>query len=139
MTRGRWLFGVRRGLAVSAPLTNHLWPAGPVLDQGAEGQCVGWPWSDAADSLELTARAEQRTIMPGMLGLAEATQLYKRAQQLDDMPGEAYTGTSVLAGMKAGQEQGLWAATCGRSAPATSPRRCCRSARWSSACRGCRA
>jgi hypothetical protein len=35
-------FGVRRRLLGSAPLTDHLWPVGPILDQGVNGSCVGF-------------------------------------------------------------------------------------------------
>jgi hypothetical protein len=38
----------------------------------------------------------------------EALSLYQRAQQLDPWAGEAYEGTSVLAGVQAGQERGWW-------------------------------
>jgi len=94
-------YGVRALLAGSAPLTDHLWPVGPVLDQGTEGQCVGCAVVDAGN-VPLVARHEPP------FDLEDATKIYKRAQQLDEVPGESYSGTSVLAGMKAGVESGIF-------------------------------
>lgn len=42
----------------------------------------------------------------GGLTDADAVAVYRRAQQLDQWPGEDYSGTSVLAGIKAGVEAG---------------------------------
>jgi hypothetical protein len=101
-------FGVRSRLVGSAPITDHVWPVGPVLDQGKEGECVGCGVVDAANVLELVAGQRAG------LGIADAASVYHRAQQIDDIPGENYTGTSVLAGMQAAVEAGyfggyLWA------------------------------
>lgn len=97
-------FGVRALLAGSAPLTDHVWPVGPVLDQGTEGQCVGCAVVDAANVLELAGHHHDGEL----LDITDAAAIYKRAQKLDEVPGEAYSGTSVLAGMKAGVESGLF-------------------------------
>lgn len=96
-------FGVRSRLAGSAPLQDHLWPTGPVLDQGTEGACIGCGTVDAVNTW---------TAPP--FGIEDALSLYRLAQQLDDVPGEDYSGTSVLAGMQAAVERGwiggyLWA------------------------------
>jgi hypothetical protein len=37
-----------------------------------------------------------------------AREIYKRARQIDEWPGEDYEGSSVLAAMKAGQEKGWY-------------------------------
>lgn len=101
-------YGVREHLQqlTSAPLqlADVLLPIGPVLDQGSEGECVGMGVIDAANVLFEAAGH----IGAHLLGAEDAHQLYKRAQQLDDRPGESYSGTSVLAGMAAGVEAGLW-------------------------------
>jgi hypothetical protein len=97
-------FGLRERLTASAPLTNVLLSTGPALDQGTEGDCVGFGSIDAANVLRLTRS-------PGtteLLDAGDAVDLYRLAQKRDQIPGEAYTGTSVLGGMKAGQERGLW-------------------------------
>jgi len=100
-------YGVRATLTGSAPVQDRLWPVGPVLDQGTEGACVGCAVVDAANVLELTVGLD--VVEDGRpLGLADATELYHRAQRLDEVPGEAYSGTSVLAGMKAAVEAGLF-------------------------------
>jgi hypothetical protein len=79
---------------------SRFWvPSRFVLDQGREGACVGHGVAhEAAASPVRVPRIDE----------AVAHAVYKRAQQLDPWPGEAYEGTSVLAGMKAGQERGWW-------------------------------
>lgn len=71
---------------------SYTWRGGPVTDQGREGACVGHAWTG-----ELTAR-------PSVIQVPQpdnyAFQLYKRAQQIDEWPGENYDGTSVLAAAK---------------------------------------
>jgi hypothetical protein len=64
------------------------------LDQGREGACVGFGWAH-----ELLCRPAEIPVVN-----ETARDIYKRAQQLDIWPGEAYEGTSVLAGAKATQE-----------------------------------
>lgn len=75
------------------------WTPGPLLNQGAEGACVGMGCSAEA------AASPQR--LRGV-DFAYAMGWYNRAKQIDGQPGEAYSGTSVLAGMKVGVERGLW-------------------------------
>jgi hypothetical protein len=105
------LYGVRdHALTGSAPLTDVLLPGGPVLDQGGEGACVGFGAADAANSLALVRwKARGYGGAPAdLLDAADALAAYHRAQELDDVPGTGYDGTSVLAGMKAGQERQWW-------------------------------
>lgn len=67
-----------------------------VLDQGPDGACVGFSWAH-----ELACRPYVRPADYLM-----AMGLYRHAQLLDQWPGEAYEGTSVLAGAKAAREAG---------------------------------
>jgi hypothetical protein len=97
-------FGVRQRLTGSAPLTDVLLSTGPVLNQGAEGACVGFGSADAANVLALL-RAPGT---PQLLDSGDALELYRLAQKLDQVPGEDYEGSSVLGGMKAGLQRGLW-------------------------------
>lgn len=90
-------------------LQDHLWPTGPVLDQGNEGACVGFATAAAGNVLELVALPGQAGELAELEDAADALAIYHRAQELDDISGEAYAGTSVLAGMKAGVERGLFA------------------------------
>lgn len=76
------------------PLRSKYWRCDTVLDQGSEGACVGFGWS-----AELAAKPK---VYPTDNEFAKI--LYHRAQQLDEWPGEDYSGTSVLAGVKAVQE-----------------------------------
>lgn len=100
-----------RALARPLPLRSRTWRilADFVLDQGAEGACVGF----AVTHKLLALPFEQR------FGREEATTrfaretIYWRAQQLDPWPGGAYPGaspfyegTSVLAGVQAARELG---------------------------------
>lgn len=102
-------FGIRRALTGSAPLQPVNLPNGPVLDQGNEGACVGFAAAGAANVLRLERTGGGVVAQAGpMLDAGDALELYRLAQRLDDEPGESYVGTSVLAGMKAGQQRGLW-------------------------------
>ena len=75
-----------------APLRSYSWNFDPALylDQGPDGACVGFAWAHA-----LAARPVEL-----LLDAAFAETIYKQAQLVDEYPGEAYSGTSVLAGAK---------------------------------------
>lgn len=85
-----------RTLVADKPPRSYTWSCYGWLDQGSEGACVGFGWSH-----ELIARPAVITVDNQF-----ARKLYRRAQQLDDFPGENYQGTSVLAGAKAILESG---------------------------------
>lgn len=76
---------------------SYTWGCDITLDQGREGACVGF-------SVAHELRAKPKVI--GGVDTALAMRIYKRAQFLDPWPGEQYSGTSVLAGLKAAQELG---------------------------------
>lgn len=96
-------YGVAALLGGKAPLTDVLLADGPVLDQGAEGQCVGFGVADAANALALIGGLSRP-----LLDAAGAHQLYEAARKIDGERPSDPDGTSVLAGMKAGQAAGLW-------------------------------
>lgn len=88
-----------RGFAAIAPddtrnFRSYTWSCGIHLDQGREGACVGFGITH-----ELAARPKVV-----LRDAAFALQLYSRARQLDEWDGEDYSGTSVLAGLKAAHE-----------------------------------
>lgn len=76
------------------PLRSYTWSCDVYNDQGREGACVGFAWSH-----ELSARPKVYRA-----GTDFAMAVYKRAQFIDQWPGEDYSGTSVLAGVKAVME-----------------------------------
>lgn len=88
-----------RGFAAISPtdtraFRSYTWSCGVYNDQGQEGACVGFAWTH-----ELCARPKV------VLRDADfALEIYHRARVLDQWPGEDYSGTSVLAGVKAIQE-----------------------------------
>lgn len=92
-------FPVTAIIADSATPRSYTWGAGTVTDQGREGACVGHGWTG-----ELGAK-------PKPVRLGNPTQyafdLYKRCQQIDQWPGEAYSGTSVIAGAQELTARGL--------------------------------
>jgi hypothetical protein len=73
-----------------------MWQEGTVLDQGSEGACVGFGWT--AELLAAPLSPEKQP--PENRGNEMAYSFYKRAQKVDEWPGEEYSGTSVLAGAK---------------------------------------
>jgi papain like protease len=78
------------------PQRSYTWGVPVRLDQGAIGQCVGFGFGQ-----ELAARPKVHT----KVTYDTARQIYLRAQQLDEWPGEDYEGTSILAGAKTVQEK----------------------------------
>lgn len=80
--------------------TFTLWENGEILDQGAEGACVGFGWT--AEALAGPMQIELKKIEADVPHKAEnfAQYVYREAQKIDQWPGEDYEGTSVLAGAK---------------------------------------
>jgi hypothetical protein len=76
---------------------SYTWKVPVRLNQRREGACVGFAWAHEAAA---------RPVVIGGLSDALARDMYKRAQQLDQWPGEAYSGTSVIAGAKVMKERG---------------------------------
>lgn len=87
---------------------SYSWYIDERLDQGQEGACVGFGWA-----AELAARPIE---VAGITDSFARMNIYKPAQFIDEWPGEAYEGTSVLAGAKILQSLGYiseyrWALT----------------------------
>lgn len=78
---------------------SFTWRLDERLDQGREGACVGFAFAH-----ELAARP---AVVQGVTDSA-ARRIYKEAQKIDPWPGEAYEGTSVLAGAKVCQTDGFF-------------------------------
>lgn len=69
---------------------SYTWRCDEWLDQGREGACVGFAWAhDMAARPKVIVTNTQQALL-----------IYREAQRLDEWPGEAYSGTSVLAGAK---------------------------------------
>jgi hypothetical protein len=81
------------------PTAGRIWKHGPVLDQGAEGACVGFGSSGAVGAAPLSRTGVTNSY---------ARSWYRAAQRLDEWPGEAYEGTSVLAGCLEGRRRKMW-------------------------------
>lgn len=78
----------------SEPFRSRTWKCEVYNDQGSEGACVGFAWSHEIAAKPVAIETDDQW----------AIDIYRRAQQLDPWPGEAYSGTSVLAGVQAVQE-----------------------------------
>lgn len=111
-------YAVRQRLGRAVPLQDVSLVAGPVLDQGTApplsvrdaSACVGMALTAAANVLELRPRVGPREgTLPNRLRYEDdARELYELAQRRDHVHGTDYAGTSVLGGLKAGRELGLW-------------------------------
>lgn len=78
-----------------------FWKRGVQLDQGQEGACVGFAWSQ-----ELFTSPVRVPLQPFHAPNAFAAGIYHAARLVDEYPGEDYEGTSVLAGAKVIREHG---------------------------------
>ncbi len=90
-----WSYPIRALLGARKP-RSYTWPLKIWNDQGREGACVGFAWSH-----ELAA-APVKVPTDNELGL----RIYREAQKIDQWPGEAYSGTSVLAGAQVAKSLG---------------------------------
>ncbi len=75
------------------------WYVQPRLDQGQEGACVGFGVSHELAGWPAPVRG---------IDDAFAQEIYREAQKIDPWPGEEYSGTSVLAGVKIAQQRGYF-------------------------------
>jgi hypothetical protein len=85
-----------RALIGDKPRRSYTWSCGIVLDQGDEGACTGFSVAHEAAARPVSVLGVNNDI---------ARQIYHRARELDEWPGEDYEGSSVLAAMKAGAER----------------------------------
>jgi len=92
-------YPARALFAADAERRTQIWPCYARLDQGREGACVGFAVTHEVAAEPVAVRNVSNDI---------ARAVYQRAQQLDQWPGEDYSGTSVNAGMKAGVERGWY-------------------------------
>lgn len=79
---------------------SYTWAVGKWLDQGSEGACVGFAWAH-----ELAAKPKPVPRVDD----AYARSIYNEARTVDAWPGEAYEGTSVIAGAKVAKRYGYYA------------------------------
>lgn len=86
-----------RALGLSETPRSYTWSVAQHLDQGQDGACVGFGFTH----LEMARPKPHKG-----LTYDDAMSLYHRAQQLDEYPGENYSGTSVNAGGLASREKG---------------------------------
>lgn len=78
------------------------WSGGVTLDQGREGACVGFGWTQ-----EFLSSPRPYHAASAVRANEYAREFYYRCRQVDEWPGENYDGTSVLAGAQVAVERGL--------------------------------
>lgn len=86
-------YPIRTLLADKKP-RSYTWRINSWLDQGREGACVGYGCNH-----EINGKPVEHNIDIAMY-------IYREAQKIDPWPGEGYSGTSVLAGVKIMQKLG---------------------------------
>jgi hypothetical protein len=79
---------------------NKIWKLGPILDQASEGACVGFGWTAEALANPIGVNLENMLVEVPRGPDGFARHVYRAAQKIDEWEGEAYEGTSVLAGAK---------------------------------------
>jgi hypothetical protein len=76
------------------------WTAGPRLDQGPDGACVGFGWTGELLATPVKVDLERVATLVPRDPHQFAHNVYREAQKIDEWEGESYDGTSVLAGAK---------------------------------------
>ena len=79
---------------------SRYWTPGAILNQQAEGACVGFGVTAEAMASPVRNRVGDGNVM--------ARGVYRRCLQIDEFEGERDEGTSVRAGMLVGRERGWW-------------------------------
>jgi hypothetical protein len=86
---------------VQRPLSTYLEARVPILDQQAEGACVGFALATVANYLLRTRRQ-----VPDRARVS-ARMFYQMAKRYDEWPGEDYEGTSARGAMKGWHKHGV--------------------------------
>lgn len=94
--------------AAMPPRVRKVWRRGPILDQGQEGACVGHGVTAALTGWPVPIRFTSGALPEHVPTNAQdfAFWCYHEAQQIDQWPGEDYSGTSVDAGMSVARQVG---------------------------------
>jgi hypothetical protein len=92
---GSWIWTAPRTATADGPVLVRTWQMPPVMDQGAEPECVGYAWAAWAMSEPSPIRT-----------WADPRVIYREAQFIDEWPGEDYPGTSTEAGARVLQRYG---------------------------------
>jgi hypothetical protein len=80
----------------------------PVLDQGAEGACVGFALATVINvSLERRARTDAEGSQPRRLEWVSQRMLYEIGRRYDEWEGDNYEGTSLRGAMKGWHKHGV--------------------------------
>lgn len=96
-------YPMRAALPASRPrVSRRVWPAGPVLDQGALGACVGFGFT-----AELMAAPAPDRDVPRPVAEAFARRVYYRARQIAGLDQSPTDGTTPESGALAVRELGL--------------------------------
>lgn len=75
---------------------SRFWRTGPVLNQGKFPHCVAYAWGGFLQAAPIMNRS-----------IPDLASLYRRAQEMDEIPGTNYDGSTVRGGAKALDEMGL--------------------------------
>jgi hypothetical protein len=89
-------FPIRTLIPATLKPRGYTWSCATVLDQQSEGACTGF---------SVAHEAIARPVLVKNVTNQTALDIYRRAKQLDEWPGEDYEGSSVIAAIKAGREK----------------------------------
>jgi len=92
-------FSIGKLLPYPIQKRSYTWNSYTVLDQGYEGSCTGHAVAHEAAARPKVIKNITHEI---------AFDIYRRAQKIDEWPGEDYEGSSVLAAIKIGKENGWY-------------------------------